>query len=105
LLKVRVQVEEAGTRLSLQEARRIEDIVEKTATQEFRVRLDVQSLSEETMDALENLFESAPGMTQVVFELVSSDGSVATMLSQRRVKFSPELIEAVRKIKGEQAAA
>jgi len=105
LLKVRVQVEEAGTRLSLQEARRIEDIVEKTATQEFRVRLDVRSLSEETMDALDNLFESAPGMTQVVFELVSSDGSVATMLSQRRVKFSPELVEAVRKIKGEQAAA
>jgi DNA polymerase-3 subunit alpha len=105
LLKVRVQVEEAGTRLSLQEARRIEDIVEKTATQEFRVRLNVQSLSEETMDALDGLFESAPGMTQVVFELVSSDGSVATMLSQRRVKFSPELIEAVRKIKGEQAAA
>jgi DNA polymerase-3 subunit alpha len=105
LLKVRVQVEEAGTRLSLQEARRIEDIVEKTATQEFRVRLDVQLLSEETLDGLEKLFESAPGMTQVIFELVSPDGSVATMHSQKRVKLTPELAEAVRKIKGEQAAA
>ena len=105
LLKVRVQVEEAGTRLSLQEARRIEDIVEKATTQEFRVRLDVQSLSEETLDGLEKLFESSPGMTQVIFELVSPDGSVATMPSQQRVKLTPELAEAVRKIKGEQAAA
>jgi DNA polymerase-3 subunit alpha len=105
LLKVRVQVEEAGTRLSLQEARRIEDIVEKATTQEFRVRLDVQSLSEETLDGLEKLFESAPGMTQVIFELVAPDGSVATMHSQQRVKLTPELAEAVRKINGEQAAA
>ncbi|MBS1865886.1 MAG: DNA polymerase III subunit alpha [Acidobacteria bacterium] len=105
LLKVRVQVEEAGTRLSLQEARRIEDIVEKVATQEFRVRLNVQSLSEETLNGLEKLFEGAPGMTQVIFELVSPDGTVATMASQQRVKVTPELAEAVRRIKGEQAAA
>jgi len=105
LLKVRVQVEEAGTRLSLQEARRIEDIVEKVANQELRVRLDVQSLNEATLDRLEKLFESAPGMSQVVFELVSPDGSVATMASQQRVKVTPELVEAVRKLKGEQAAA
>src|SRR5436190_13702245 len=31
LLKVRVQIEEAGTRLSLQEARRIQDITERAA--------------------------------------------------------------------------
>jgi DNA polymerase-3 subunit alpha len=105
LLKVRVQVEEAGTRLSLQEGRKIEDIVEKAATQEFRVRLDVQSLNEETLDGLEKLFESAPGMTQVIFELVSPDGSIATMASQQRVKVTPELAEAVGKLKGEQAAA
>ncbi|HJZ64653.1 MAG TPA: DNA polymerase III subunit alpha [Candidatus Acidoferrum sp.] len=105
LLKVRVQVEEAGTRLSLQEARRIDEIVERVANQEFRVRLDVQSLTEEMMDGLEKLFGGAPGMSQVVFELVQSDGSVATMMSQQRVKVTPELAEAVRKLKGEQAAA
>src|SRR5258707_9080275 len=61
LLKVRVQVEEAGTRLSLQEARRIDDIVEKVANQEFRVRLDMQQLNETTLDHLERRFEAAPG--------------------------------------------
>src|SRR5579859_6187557 len=105
LLKVRVQVEEAGTRLSLQEARRIEDIVERVANQEFRVRMDVQALNEATLDELERLFEGAPGVSQVVFELVSADGTVATMASQQRVKVTPELVEAVRKLKGEQAAA
>src|SRR5882724_7354720 len=41
LLKVRVQIEEAGTRLSLQEARRLEDLVERNAAPEFRVRLEM----------------------------------------------------------------
>ncbi|HWY43900.1 MAG TPA: DNA polymerase III subunit alpha [Candidatus Sulfotelmatobacter sp.] len=105
LLKVRVQVEEAGTRLSLQEARRIEDIVERTTNQEFRVRLEVQALTEDTLDELEKLFAGAPGMSQVIFELVSPDGTVATVASQQRVRITPELIEAVRGVKGEQAAA
>jgi DNA polymerase-3 subunit alpha len=105
LLKVRVQVEEAGTRLSLQEARRIEDIVERVANQEFRIRMDVQALNEATLDQLGRLFEGAPGSSQVVFELVSADGTVATVVSQQRVKVTPELVEAVRRVKGEQAAA
>src|SRR5262249_25242324 len=90
MLKVRVQVEEAGTRLSLQEARRIDEIVDRATSQEFRVRLNVQSLNEQTLDELEKLFESAPGMSQVVFELVFPDGTVATQASQQRVKVTPE---------------
>jgi len=105
LLKVRVQVEEAGTRLSLQEARRIEDIVEKVANQEFRVRMNMQALNDAMLDQLERLFEGTPGMSQVIFELVSADGTVATVPSQQRVKVTPELVEAVRRLKGEQAAA
>ncbi|HXJ47410.1 MAG TPA: DNA polymerase III subunit alpha [Candidatus Dormibacteraeota bacterium] len=105
LLKVRVQVEEAGTRLSLQEARRIEDIVEKVANQEFRVRMNMQTLNDAMLDQLERLFEGTPGMSQVIFELVSADGTVATVASQQRVKVTPELVEAVRRLKGEQAAA
>ena len=105
LLKVRVQVEEAGTRLSLQEARRIEDIVEKVANLEFRVRMDMQALNDAMLDQLERLFEGTPGLTQVIFELVSADGTVATVASQQRVKVTPELVEGVRRLKGEQAAA
>ena len=85
--------------------RRIEDIVEKVANQEFRVRMNMQALNDAMLDQLERLFEGTPGMTQVIFELVSADGTVATVASQQRVKLTPELVEAVRRLKGEQAAA
>ncbi|HSC45772.1 MAG TPA: DNA polymerase III subunit alpha [Candidatus Acidoferrum sp.] len=105
LLKVRVQIEEAGTRLSLQEARRLEDIVERAAAkQEFRVRLPIAAMNEDTLAKLEKLFAGAPGMSQVVFELEAPDGSVAVVASQQRVKATPELSEAVRRARGEAAA-
>jgi DNA polymerase III subunit alpha len=106
LLKVRVQIEEAGTRLSLQEARRIADIAERaSAQQEFRVRLSIASMNEDTLDRLEKLFAEAPGMNQVVFELESPDGTVAVAPSKQRVKATPELMEAVRRISDRAAAA
>jgi DNA polymerase III subunit alpha len=105
LLKARVQVEEAGTRLSLQEARRLDEIAERAKENEFRVRLELQSLGEDTMEQLEELFASAPGVTPVIFELVAADGSVAIVNSQQRVRVSPELAEKVLTIQGTREAA
>jgi DNA polymerase III subunit alpha len=106
LLKVRVQIEEAGTRLSLQEARRIQDIAERAAAQaEFRVRLSMDSMNEGTLDLLEKLFAGTPGTSQVVFELESPDGALVVVPSQQRVKVTPELMDAVGRIRGEAAAA
>jgi DNA polymerase-3 subunit alpha len=106
LLKVRVQIEEAGTRLSLQEARRIADIAERAAAQEeFRVRVPISAMNEGTLDLLEKLFAGAPGASQVVFELESTDGTIAVVPSQQRVKATPELTEAVRRIRDKAAAA
>jgi len=106
LLKVRVQIEEAGTRLSLQEARRIQDMAERAAAQaEFRLRLSIDAMNEGTLDLLEKLFAGAPGTSQVVFELESPDGTVAVVPSQQRVKVTSELMDAVRRIRGEAAAA
>ncbi len=103
LLKARVQVEEAGTRLSLQEARRLEELPERAAANEFRVRIELQSLAEETLDRLEDIFSASPGQTQVAFELCSPDGSVALLHAQQRVRVTSELIEAVRRICGERS--
>jgi DNA polymerase III subunit alpha len=104
LLKVKIQVEEAGTRLSLQEGRPLDQIAEKAA-QDFRVRLDVSSLSEAVLADLESLFATFPGNTPVIFELVSDDGSVALLLSRQLVRITPELIDGVARARGEQAAA
>jgi DNA polymerase III, alpha subunit len=100
LLKVRIQIEESETRLSLQEARRLEDIADRAVPQEFRVRLQVQSINQDCLDRLESLFANFPGNCSVVFELRSPDGSVATLPSQQRVRPNPELVEAVRNICG-----
>jgi DNA polymerase-3 subunit alpha len=105
LLKVRVQVEEAGTRLSLQEARRLEELAESAGPKEFRVRLEMPSITEEALDRLEDLFAGFPGSCQVVFELCSADGSLAVLQAQQRVKASQELIDEVRRICGESAVA
>jgi DNA polymerase III subunit alpha len=105
LMKVRVQVEEAGTRLSLQEARLLQDIADRPASSEFRVRLDLRRLDEQAMERLTGLMEEAPGNCPVVFELCRPDGSVAVMRAQQRVKPSPELVEAIRQVCGDHAVA
>jgi DNA polymerase-3 subunit alpha len=105
LLKVRVQVEEAGTRLSLQEARRLDELPERAAADEFRVRLEMQSMSEDILDRLEDVFTSSPGPCSVVFEMCSPDGSVAVLQAQQRVKPTPELTAAVRQICGARSVA
>jgi len=103
LLKVRVQIEEAGTRLSLQEARRLDELPERASANEFRVRLEMQSMSEDVIDRLENVFASSPGPCPVVFEMCSPDGSVAVLQAQQRITVKAELIDSVRKICGAQA--
>ena len=103
LLKARVQIEEAGTRLSLQEARRLEDVAERKAPPEFRVRLEMESLSKDTLARLEELFAGSPGTSPVLFELHSPDGCVAILQAQQRVAVKAELIESVRQICGAQS--
>jgi hypothetical protein len=89
--------------LSLQEARRLEDLPEPTAAREFRLRLHTESLSEDVLDRLERALSNFPGPNPVVFELQSPDGSVALLHSRQRVAVGPELIQSVRDICGEQA--
>jgi len=81
-------------------------MAERAAAQaEFRLRLSIDAMNEGTLDLLEKLFAGAPGTSQVVFELESPDGTVAVVPSQQRVKVTSELMDAVRRIRGEAAAA
>ncbi len=100
LMKVKVQIEEAGTRLSLQEARKLEALAQPAPPAEFRVRLQMEQVTEELMQRLDELFVKSPGPSVVVFELHSPDGTMATLQSQQRIRIAPELAESVRKICG-----
>jgi DNA polymerase-3 subunit alpha len=100
LLKVKVQIEEAGTRLSLQEARKLEAIAQPATPTEFLVKLKMCQVNEELMERLDQLFAKSPGASTVIFELHSPDGTVATLQSQQRIRIHPELEAAVRQICG-----
>ena len=102
LLKARVQVEEAGTRLSLQEAARLGDLAERSSTG-LCIRLKLEDLNEELLHRLDEIIASYPGSSQVSLELTSPDGAVATMQVEQRVRACPELITAIRECMGEQA--
>jgi hypothetical protein len=102
LLKVRVQVEEAGTRLSLQEAARLGDLAERPASG-LRIRMKLEELNEELLDRLEEILASYRGSSLVSLDLFGAEGATATMQIEHRVRACPELIAAVRECMGEQA--
>ncbi len=102
LMKVRVQVEDAGTRLSLLEARALEAVSDRQPAF-LRVRMELVGLCEGTLDRLQELFAKSPGTCAVAFELRSPDGSVATLQVQQRVSPAPELLAKVSEVCGEES--
>ncbi len=103
LMKVRVQVEEAGTRLSLQEARSMEGMGEKVAVAPVRIRMNLENMAGDLVDRLQDIFVTFPGRNPVVFDIVRPDGTIAEMATERRVKVSAELLTAIRDACGPQA--
>jgi len=102
LVKGRVNVEEVGTRVVVMEAKPLEDAAE-VAPSLLRVRVDLNAMDEFTLDRLQELFSSRPGRCPVTFELLSPDGSVATLLAEQRVRPDRALLEAVREMCGPDA--
>jgi DNA polymerase-3 subunit alpha len=102
LIKGRVNVEEVGTRVSVSDAKFLEDAVEP-APSILRVRLAMDAIDEDILERIDEVFESKPGPCRVAFELVKADGSVATLESDRRVLPDRELVERVAGLCGQDA--
>jgi len=102
LVKGRVNLEEVGTRVVVLEARPLEDVAESGPTL-LRVRVDRNTLDEFTMDCLQGLFNLNRGSCPVEFELVSPDGTLARVLTDRRVRVDKALLEKVREMCGSDA--
>jgi DNA polymerase III subunit alpha len=100
LLKVRVQVEEAGTRLSLQEGRSLEGIPESPSTSGLRIPMKLEDLTEDLLDRFEEVFASYPGNSPVTFDLSTPDGAGATLEIRQRVRLSDELRASLRELCG-----
>ena len=102
LLKVRVQVEEAGTRLSLQEAVRLDTVAEKPGAG-LCIYLEVGNLTEDMLDRLEDILYAHKGPSPVSVELAGRDGASATVQFEQRARVCPELIAGIKEAFGEQA--
>jgi len=102
LLKVRVQVEEAGTRLSLQEAARLGDLAERPSSA-LRIRMKLDELNDELLERLEEILTSYRGSSPVSLDLSNPNGAMATLQVEQRVRACPELIAAIRESFGEQS--
>ena len=102
LLKVRVQVEEAGTRLSLQEVARLDDLGERPASG-LRIRMKLDELNDDLLERLEEILTSYRGSSPVSLDLSNPTGAMATLQVEQRVRACPELIAAIRESFGEQS--
>ncbi|OLC34601.1 MAG: DNA polymerase III subunit alpha, partial [Acidobacteria bacterium 13_1_40CM_56_16] len=102
LIKGRVNIEEAGTRVVVVEAHPLEQMAER-APALMRVRVDLAVINELTLDRLQELFESKPGNCPVAFELLSADGSKATLQAQQCVRADQALVDAISAVCGPDA--
>ena len=96
LLRGRVNSEEAGTRIALQDAKPL-DQMGSSVPGHMRVRVDLGSMDEFTLDELKKVFAGAAGPSPIVFDLLYADGSAATLKSNQRVRLNDKLIDDVRK--------
>jgi DNA polymerase-3 subunit alpha len=99
LVKGRVAVEDAGTRLRIMDAKPLEQMLGRSPTL-LRVRVDLSAADESLLERLDLLMASRPGRCKVEFGLVGGDGSEAVLESDRLVRADAELLDQIRVICG-----
>jgi hypothetical protein len=97
-----VNVEEAGTRLAVMDARKLEDLGQRPPSV-MRVRVNLGALDAGVLDELKELFTNKPGSCSVAFDLVSPEGAVATLRADQRVRADQELVREVCRLCGDNA--
>ncbi len=108
LVKGRMAVEDAGTRVIVADARLLEQAAAQDvakAPSVLRVRVELSALDSGAVDRLQDLFSKSPGRCRVAFELVQEDGSEATLEAGSGVQANTELVERVREICGSGSVA
>src|SRR5258708_24350980 len=97
VLKGRVNIEEAGTRLAVMDARRLEDMGQRPPNL-MRVRVDMAAMDANILDDLKKLFAGKQGSCSIAFDLSSSEGAGAPLHASQGDPTDPGLIQAVRRV-------
>jgi DNA polymerase-3 subunit alpha len=106
LVRGRIAVEDAGTRVIISDARLLDQVREQpNAPNQVRVRLNRSAMDAGTIDRLQELFASRPGRCRIAFELVHEDGTEATIDAGSAVRADSEFLERVREICGADSVA
>jgi len=103
LVKGRIAVEDAGTRVIVSDTRLLDQAaakIENGAPSLLRVRVSLSDFNDGALDRLHELFSSRPGRCRVAFDLVKPDGLEATLEASSAVRADNELVERVREICG-----
>ena len=97
-----MNVEEAGTRLAVQDARAARQTSGSARPRVMRVRVDLaSSMAGVRSIELKELFADRPGPCAVAFDLIYPDGSMATLRSDQRVRADQELVREVCRLCGD----
>ena len=106
LVKGRIAVEDAGTRVIISDARLLDQVREQPNVPNLlRVRVNRSALDAVLIDRLHELFASRPGRCRIAFELVHEDGTEATIDSGSAVRADSEFLNRVREICGADSVA
>src|SRR2546427_530438 len=101
LLRGRVSVEDAGTRVAIQEAQPLDGIAgAPDATARMRVRIDLSPMDEFTLDQIKTVLAGSPGPCPIAFDIFDPDGSMATLASNQRVRIDDRLVNRLQEMPG-----
>lgn len=104
LVRGRVNVEEVGTRFVALEVRLLDKIADRGPSL-MRVRVDLRAVDTGTLDELQKVLAERPGRCRVAFDLISNDGTMATLEAEKGIDPAPELFARVREICGADSVA
>src|ERR1700731_1588585 len=101
LLRGRVNVEDAGTRVAIQEAQPLDGIAgAPETTARMRVRIDLSAMDEMTLDQIKTVLAGSPGPCPIAFDIFDPDGSMATLSSNQRVRIDERLVNRLQEMPG-----
>ncbi len=101
LLRGRVSVEDAGTRVAIQEAQPLDAVAgAPDTTARMRVRIDLSAMDEFTLDQIKTVLAGSPGPCPIAFDIFDPDGSMATLASNQRVRIDDRLVSRLQEMPG-----
>ena len=101
LLRGRVSVEDAGTRVAIQEAQPLDGLAGAPETMaRMRVRIDLSAMDEFTLDQIKTVLAGSPGPCPITFDIFDADGSMATLASNQRVRIDERLVSRLQDMPG-----